>query len=307
MNNFSVHAKLVLVAAIWGLGWPAGRVVATELPPIGSAWIRYVMVVAMFLVYLQWSRQWVLPSKTQWKQVALIGLFSTFMYQSLFMYGMGYTAAGDASLMITFNPLFTAFLAVFFLDEQLSWRLLGGLGLAVAGVAVLFLASPNTDIPEVERWIGNAFIAGAALAWAASTIVMKRVMTQTPDDASSPLSPLHLTVWSSVVGLLILSPWAGIEALEADWAMPTAEAWLGIVFLAVFSTVLSYVWFAEGIRIIGAGPAAFYVYLVPPFGILGGWLLLGEQLGPSLMVAFSLIVGGVVLAQSKQKDTGQAS
>lgn len=307
MNNVSVHVKLIIVAAIWGLGWPAGRVVATELPPIGSAWIRYVMVVVMFMTYLQWSRQWILPSPTQWKQVACIGLFSTFLYQALFMYGMSYTAAGDASLMITFNPLFTAFLAVFFLGERMTWRLLGGLAMAVAGVAVLFIASPNTDIPTLDRWIGNAFIAGSAFAWAASTIVMKRVMTQTPDDAEAPLSPLHLTVWSSVVGLLILTPWAGIEAVNASWTAPSVEAWMGIVFLAVFSTVVAYVWFADGIRIIGAGPAAFYVYLVPPFGILGGWLLLDERLGTSLVIAFALIVGGVVLAQSKQAFAEQSS
>ena len=307
MNNVAIHVKLIVVAAIWGFGWPAGRVVATELPPIGSAWVRYVMVVIMFLAYLKWSNQWILPSKTQWKHVAWIGLFSTFVYQSMFMYGMRYTAAGDASLMITFNPLFTAFLAVLFLGERMSWRLFGGLVLAFAGVAVLFLASPNTDIPEIERWIGNAFIAGAAFAWAASTIIMKRVMTDIPEDAEAPLSPLHLTVWSSVIGLLILTPWAGIEALEANWTMPSVEAWAGILFLAVFSTVMAYVWFAEGIRVIGAGPSAFYIYLVPPFGILGGWLLLNEQLGTSLVVAFALIVGGVLLAQSKQTPTEQAS
>ena len=307
MSNVAIHVKLIVVAAIWGFGWPAGRVVATELPPIGSAWVRYVMVVIMFLAYLKWSNQWILPSKTQWKHVAWIGLFSTFVYQSMFMYGMRYTAAGDASLMITFNPLFTAFLAVLFLGERMAWRLFGGLVLAFAGVAVLFLASPNTDIPEMERWIGNAFIAGAAFAWAASTIIMKRVMTDIPEDATAPLSPLHLTVWSSVIGLLILTPWAGIEALEANWTMPSVEAWAGILFLAVFSTVMAYVWFAEGIRVIGAGPSAFYIYLVPPFGILGGWLLLNEQLGTSLVVAFALIVGGVLLAQSKQTPTEQAS
>ena len=307
MKNVAIHIKLTIVAAIWGFGWPAGRVVATELPPIGSAWVRYVMVVIMFLAYLKWSNQWILPSKTQWKHVAWIGLFSTFVYQAMFMYGMRYTAAGDASLMITFNPLFTAFLAVLLLGERMSWRLFGGLVLAFAGVAVLFFASPNTDIPEMERWIGNAFIAGAAFAWATSTIIMKRVMTDTPNDAKAPLSPLHLTVWSSVIGLLILTPWAGLEALEATWTMPSLEAWTGIIFLAVFSTVLAYVWFADGIRIIGAGPAAFYVYLVPPFGILGGWLLLNEQLGTSLVVAFALIVGGVLLAQSKQKTAEQAS
>lgn len=307
MNNASVHLKLVTVAAIWGFGWPAGRVVATEVPPITAAWIRYVIVVALFLLYLRWSKQWILPSTTQWRQVCLIGLFSTFLYQVLFMYGMGFTAAGDASLMITFNPLFTAFLAVFFLGEAMTKRLFGGLGLAVAGVTVLFLASPNTDIATADRWLGNTFIAGSALAWACSTIVMKRVMTDQPEDAKAPLSPLHLTVWSSVVGLLILTPWAGMEVAAEGIHAPTTKAWLGIFFLAVFSTVVSYVWFAEGIQVIGAGPAAFYVYMVPPFGILGGWLLLDEQLGASLALAFALIVGGVMLAQSKQRPAEQAS
>ena len=82
---------------------------------------------------------------------------------------------------------------------------------------------------------------------------------------------------------------------------------MGIVFLAVFSTVVSYVWFADGIRTIWAGPAAFYVYLVPPFGILGGQRLLDETPGASLAVAFALIVGGVLLAQSKQTSPEQAS
>lgn len=307
MKHASVHLKLFLVAAIWGFGWPAGRVVRGNIPPISAAWLRYVIVVLLFLCYLFLSKKWVMPSRSQWKQVALIGAFSTFLYQVLFMYGMGFTAAGDASLMITFNPLFTAILAVFFLGEVLHKHLVYGLVLAVSGVAILFLASPNTHIPTHDRWVGNAFIAGAALAWATSTILMKKVMTDLPADATAPLSPLHLTVWSSVVGLLILTPWAAMEALRDGIYAPSQEAWIGILFLAILSTVLSYVWFADGIRVIGAGPAALYVYLVPPFGIIGGWLLLDERLGISLLVAFALIVGGVITAQTQQKPAKQAS
>ena len=307
MNHLTVHLKLVAVAAIWGLGWPAGRVVASNVEPISGAWLRYVLVVLMFLGYLRATDRWSTPSPSQWRVVLAIGFFSTFCYQALFMYGMKYTAAGDASLMITFNPLFTALLAVFFLDERMSWRLMGGLMLAVCGVAVLFAASPNTDIPTTDRWLGNLFIAASAFAWACSSILMKKSMTDSPSDADAPLSPFQLTVWSSVVGLLILTPWAGVEMMEHGLPIPSLSAWVGIVFLAVFSTVVAYVWFADGIHIIGAGKAAFYVYLVPPFGILGGWALIGEQLGPSLVVAFALIVGGVVIAQRPQSSDGQAS
>jgi len=88
---------------------------------------------------------------------------------------------------------------------------------------------------------------------------------------------------------------------------PSQSAWAGIVFLAVLSTVVSYVWFADGIINIGAGKAALYVYLIPPFGILGGFVLLNEQLGWSLLASFALIAGGVAIAQSEKHDEQEAS
>ena len=54
---------------------------------------------------------------------------------------------------------------------------------------------------------------------------------------------------------------------------------------------------------IGASRASAYVYLVPIFGILSGWLILGEHLGLSLVLAFALIIGGVMLAQSEPAKT----
>ena len=75
--------------------------------------------------------------------------------------------------------------------------------------------------------------------------------------------------------------------------------------MAVFSTVLSYVWFADGIRTIGAGPASMYVYLVPIFGIFSGWLLLDEKLGLSLLISFVLIVSGLLISQYKHNSENE--
>ena len=80
------------------------------------------------------------------------------------MYGMQYTAAGDASLMITFNPLFTAILAIFFLGEKMTYRLAIGLALGLTGVGILFYYSPNVDISFKSRAIGDILIAGAAFS-----------------------------------------------------------------------------------------------------------------------------------------------
>ena len=117
------------------------------------------------------------------------------------------------------------------------------------------------------------------------------------------MSPLHLTVWSSVAGLLIQTPAALWEYSQVGFpADASIEAWSWLAFLALFSTVLSYVWFADGIKKIGASKTSFYVYLVPIFGIFSGWLLLDEKLGISLAVSFMLIAGGVYLVQSKESS-----
>tara|TARA_B100001250_G_scaffold399869_1_gene409729 strand:+ start:1768 stop:2691 length:924 start_codon:yes stop_codon:yes gene_type:complete len=307
MSQILTHFKLFLVAMIWGLGWPAGRVVANDVLPFAASWIRYVIATICFMLFLRVSGQWMFPNKSEWKRIFLIGFFSTCVYQALFMFGMQFTAAGDASLMITFNPLFTSILAIFFLNEKMNFKLAIGLLMGISGVGILFYYSPNVDIDFTDRAIGDLLIAGAALAWACNTILMKKAMTTPAEESQSPLTPLELTVWSSVAGLIMLTPIMTIEALTKGVTLPSTEGWMGIVFLAVFSTVISYVWFADGIVKIGASMSSLYVYLVPPFGILGGYLLLDEKLGISLIFAFLLITGGVIIAQRKDVIPKQAS
>lgn len=307
MNHIWIHLKLLFVAVIWGLGWPAGRVLAEEMAPFAAAWTRYVVALVCFALLLSFTNNWVFPTRGEWKRITMIGFFSTVVYQAFFMFGMQYTAAGDASLMITFNPFFTALLAIFFLNERMHWRLGTGLTLGIIGVTILFLYSPNVDIPFNERALGDLLIAAAALSWACNSILMKKAMTTPAPDATESLSPLQLTVWSSVVGFLLLTPVVAVETMYAGWPDPNLYGWISLVFLAIFSTVISYVWFADGIKTIGAGKSALYVYLVPPFGILSGWLLLDEKLGVPLLISFVLIVGGVALAQSQQPMGEEAS
>ena len=306
MVSLWTHVKLVIVVAIWGFGWPAGRVVAQTVPPFTAGWIRYLIAVTCFLVFLKASGNWRTPTKSEWKTLAIIGFFSTFLYQAFFMYGMRFTAAGDASLMITFNPFFTSLLAIIFLGEKMTARWVFGLILGISGIAVLFVYSPNVDIPFDERLLGDILIAGAAGAWACSSILKKKMMTEPAKDAQEPLSPLHLTVWASTVGFCIQTVPFIVEVSQQGISNPEFDAWVGIIFLAVFSTVLSYVWFADGIKKIGAGRASMYVYLVPIFGILSGWLLLDEKLGFSLVISFVLIVAGLLISQYKADESSQA-
>lgn len=66
-----------------------------------------------------------------------------------------------------------------------------------------------------------------------------------------------------------------------------------ILYLGSFSTVLAYVWFVRGIEKIGPTSSSAYIFLVPIFGVLTGWIVLGENIGISMILGFILIVIGV--------------
>ena len=59
MNHVGLHARLWLVAAFWGVAWTAGRVIATEMDdwPVFGAWLRYLIAVPTFLLWLRWWRR----------------------------------------------------------------------------------------------------------------------------------------------------------------------------------------------------------------------------------------------------------
>jgi len=294
----TTHAKLLFVAATWGAAWAAGRWLALDIPPVTGAWLRYAIAVPLFIIWLEWRNELRIPNQKEWFQIASIGFFGAFLYQVLFMFGMRWTAAGDASLVITFNPLFTAILAIPFLGEKMTPRLMGGIVLGILGIAVIANKSPNIDLPLNERLWGDALIAGGAFAWACSTIFMKKALDVGDESGQNAMTPLELTAWASLIGLVLLTPWASWETIQFGIPVISQITWVSILFLAVISTVISYVWFADGVRDIGAAQAALYVYLVPLFGIFFGWLLLGEKFGWSLLVSFALIVSGVTLASS---------
>jgi drug/metabolite transporter (DMT)-like permease len=312
-RNAPTHGLLLLTVAIWGVSWVGGRIVATGLPEATGAWIRYTIACPLLFVYILFlTRSEVdlsirqrlrIPERSDLAALLAIGLFSTLLYQILFMHGMHRTAAGDASLIITLNPVFTAILAVPILQRSMTRRLALGLAIGAMGVAVVTGWSPNQSIELADRVTGDLLIMLAALSWASSTNLIKRMLERPPERHGSPQTPVSIIVWASFFGWLMLTPFAAYETLQTGLPTPTIEEWYWLIFLAVFSTVFSYIWFTQGVDRIGATAAATYVFLVPPFGILAGWLLIDEQLGWSLLVGFVLIVIGVLITQSETIET----
>ena len=300
-NQWRVHGLMVLVVFSWGMAWAVGRILALGLPPVTGAWLRYMLTMILFYAWfvvlaLKGKEVNWLPSGFQsWRTLTIIAVTGVLGYQLLFMNGMQLTAAGDASLIITFNPVFTVLLAAPMLGQQITSRMFIGLVCGFAGVAVVTGWSPNTDIPFEDRILGDFMILLAALCWAMTTNNTKRMMERRNGEQEA--TTLEIVVWYSLIGTVLLTPLAAWETYQYGIPKPTSGDWYAIIYLAAISTVLAYYWFAIGVEKLGATAAASYIFMMPVFGVLGGVLLLDENVGWSLLLGFVLIVMGVRVVQ----------
>jgi len=313
-GDFRTHLLLLLAAIIWGSTWAAGRFLSyglddsntATLEPATSAWLRYAFAIAVFFLWYLASRsrggfRFLPPDEESWRLSIWLGVFGTMCYQLFFMHGMAWTAAGDASLIVSLNPVFTVLLAAPMLHQRITWRMSLGLLVGITGVFVVVGWSPNSDIPFNHRLIGDLMILMAALSWATTTNLTKILLSRNKGS-----SPLEIVVWYSFIGWILLTPWMIYEIWSSGIPSPGPAEWLTVAYLGIISTVLAYVLFARGIEIIGPTAASSYVFLVPVFGVIGGWALLGEKIGASMMIGFILIVAGVreVQKQSERVSDG---
>ena len=304
-SNLKTHLLMLLVAIIWGLSWAIGRMLTLELPPMTGAWLRYILTMIIF--YLWFGIMAINGKKVRWfpnnkktiKSLILIGFTGVLCYQFFFMHGMFYTAAGDASLIITFNPIFTVILAAPLLGQPISKKMFLGLFCGVLGVGIVTGWSPNTQIRFEDRIFGDLLILFASLSWATTTNMTKRIMEG--KDGENNYSSLEIVVWYSLIGTIMITPFMIYDTWNYGIPKPSEEGWIAILYLGGLSTVIAYYWFTIGIEKLGATAASSYIFLVPVFGILGGWWLLDEQLGYTMIIGFVMILIGVKIVQNESK------
>jgi drug/metabolite transporter (DMT)-like permease len=284
---------------LWGLAWPVGRILVTGLPPISIAVLRYAIVVPVLFAIL-WLKKTRLRIRCQWTvNLVVMGLLSTTLYQAFFLYGVTYAAASDDSLVIGVGPVLIAVLASFILNEPLTKTKVLGLLSGLAGIGVISLLSPNTNIPN--RLLGVTLVFGGATSYALYTVLLRRfVGTNRANNTEGALSSLSILAWISLFGWIFLIPFS---VLEAPWTYNwSSTSWLGILYLALLSTVVGYFFYVEGVSKIGASRAAIFSNIVPVFGVISSILLLGEHASPWHGVSFLLILAGVVLVNRPVKQ-----
>ncbi|MEO8676084.1 MAG: DMT family transporter [Casimicrobiaceae bacterium] len=294
-----IYAKLTGVALVWGGSFIAARVVAVEMPAATAALWRYLIATTALLA-LSFMLERGLPrlSRAQVMGVSLLGVTGVVLYSLCFMYGMQSVSASRGSLIIATVPAATLLGGALFLHEPLTLRRGAGIAIALFGVAVELGRGNPLALFQGHAGIGEVWLFGCVMAWAAYTLLGRRLLTD--------LSPLSATTYAALIGTALL---VVLCAATGDLVLPAAtpSGWGGLVFLGLFGTALAYIWFYDGVRAIGPARTSVFVNLVPIFAITFAVFLLHEPLELSMIVGAVLVVSGVFIINRPERPDAVAS
>jgi drug/metabolite transporter (DMT)-like permease len=269
----------------WGFNQVATKLAIHDIPPVTQAAVRSFIAA---LLITAWSRLRGIPlfkhDGTLW-----FGLIAGVLFAAEFILiyqGLLYTTATRAVLFIYLAPFFVVLGARIVLPTdrfgEAQWI---GLGSSFAGMLIAFGAP--TPVLDPRQLIGDLMMVGAALLWAATTLVIK----------ASPLTRVSaekVMLYQLVVSAPIMAAVALIIG-ERITHMPSALAVGSMAYQTIWVVSVTFViWFALIARYSASRLSAF-TFLTPLFGVLAGHLVLGEPLTPAFAAAVSLVASGLIL------------
>jgi drug/metabolite transporter (DMT)-like permease len=283
-----LYLRLVLVAAMWGGVYVAGRFLALQLPPFTIGALRFLVALAVLLPLVR-LREGALPPlgarerRTMW----LLGFTGVFAFSGFFFAGLERIPAGRGALIMALNPIGVALGMWLVFRERLDATRWLGIALALGGVAVIIARGDPARLLAGEIGPGDLLMLGSVAGWVTYTIIGRSVLGQVSALATTTYAALFGTVILAC-GALFEDPWRAIAAFDA-------KAWVAVAYLGSFGTVLPFVFFNEGVRRIGPSRTAIFINLVPVFGVSLAAAVLGEPILASMALGGAMVIAGVAL------------
>lgn len=290
-------ALLVLTVIFWGVNFSVVKFALAELPPLPFNGLRFVVASAtMFVLARATGHQFSFRRQHLFYLIGL-GLLGNTAYQLLFIFGISFTTANNASLILATVPVWVALLGTLAGVEKVEPRGWLGVLLSLGGIILIIFGSNRSAQFEFggATLLGDALILLATLCWSTYTLLTRPMMRH--------YSSASVTSFSTLMGTIPLFLISLPSILQTDWPQVSGTALAALVFSGIFGIALAYFFWNFGVSRLGSARTSLYSNLTPPIALLTAWLWLGETLTVQQWFGALLALAGVVLARRFTRPT----
>ncbi|WP_367299373.1 DMT family transporter [Hafnia alvei] len=287
------YLLLSLAACFWGGNYVVGHVlVATANPIILSAarWI-FTALMLMTLYFRQVREQWPAMKKSA-GTIVFLALCGQVLFPLTLYIGLQYTSSLNAAIYLSTTPAMVLLINHSIFKERISSRNISGVILSSLGVIWLILQGNISHIDlfnQLNR--GDIWTMGSAVSWAVYCAFLRIKPREVKGNAFVAVSAaLGAVVLLPILALTVIGN--GVLSI-IPYVQP--EFLLGLVYLIIFPSWLSYLLWNKGIATIGATRGEIFSHIIPLSGGIFSILFLHAQLHTYHAVSAIFIVAGIAL------------
>ncbi|GJB76486.1 transporter [Aeromonas caviae] len=290
---------MLALAAIWGASFLFMRIAAPAFGSVNTTFLRVFFALvglAAMLLLLRTPMQF----QGKLKSIMVLGIINSGVPFLMYAVAALWLPAGYSAILNATTPLMGALIGFSFFHETLTLRKWAGVMLGLVGIG-LITTTGEVDLSG-QLAIGVLACLIATACYGCAGFLTRRWVTE-----RGGLDAKLVAFGSQIGAVLFLLPFFGYTLATGpavDWAQP--GVWASVLAVGFLCTAFAYLLYFRLIADIGPLRSLTVTFLIPPFGILWGYLVLGETLTGGFVFGGAVVCLAVWLVTSPAKAVKSA-
>ncbi len=293
-KNTKGQIQILIASILIATSFPVGEYVAKDLDPGILNLLRFIIAVIVYTPFIYFRyKSFYFPTLKKLISYSLISLCLTGFFWFMFQ-GLKFTTALNTGTLFVLIPGIAAIFSFFLLKEKLGSAKLTALIIGFIGACwVIFKGDLNTLL-SLKLNIGDLIFLCGCFLMAAYAPLIKKIHTGEPAAI--------ISYWTLITGCFWLLLFSNFKLLEVDWSNIPLTTFPLIAYLAIFTTILSTLFFQSSAINLGGNKVAAYTYINPTIIVIINWII-GKGLPPFKVLPGVIIVlfATVILQRSDKK------
>ena len=278
-------------AALFAASLVVIRAIVPTIGPAKLAAVRFLLGSVFLWALAAYRGKARLPERRLWRRLAAMGFLYFTCFPMFFNWGLVHTTAARGAVMIASAPVWSAIIARAAGRERLSRIQVVGTLLTVVGVTVCSFGR-TAEASASSPLLGDALVLAAAACGAGYAVIGLPVVRE--------IGAFPATLFSMVIGTVLLLPFAVAEIGSTGFAVPPTSALLWLAFVATLGGGLPFLLWTAALSRLSPTAVSVYGNLIPVFAAALGWIALSEPLGLHHLAALALVLVGVWLVSGRR-------
>ena len=273
---------ITILGAVWGSAFMFIKIATPELGPIALVNIRLAVAGLIFIPFLL-QQKYLKHFRSNLKSILVLSVINTALPFSLFAYASLESSSNMLSILNGTTAIMAVVISTIWLKIRLNFFQIMGVFIGLFGIVVL--ANPDNVYISMKATI---FCLSAAFCYALSANYIQKFAYKT--------NTIVLIGWSLVIASVLLLP---ITFFNLPSQFPSNNVIFSILWLGVISTGVAFLGYVRLIEKVGAVKTATVAYFIPVFGVIWGYVFLGEPITLQILIGMILILIGIVFTNKR--------